>query len=157
MADEEYSGRKTLVDDWLAKLPAQGDADRGRKVFEEACAKCHVSGSLGKRVGPDLTGLTHRSVEDLVSNILDPNMALNPGFVAYTVETTDGEAQTGLLTAQDANSITLLMADELRVTVPRRSVLKLAADGRSLMPEGLEAGRSPQDLRDLVEFLQAGR
>lgn len=154
MADEEYSGRKALVDDWLAKLPAQGDAGRGRKFFEEACAKCHVCGAVGKRVGPDLTGLAHRSVEDLVSNILDPNMALNPGFVAYTVETIDGEAQTGLLVANDANSITLLLADEQRVTVPRRSVLKLEANGRSLMPEGLEAGRSRQDLRDLVEYLQ---
>jgi putative membrane-bound dehydrogenase-like protein len=154
MGDEEYSNRKTLVEEWLAKLPARGDLNRGRKFFEEACARCHVSGPVGKRVGPDLTGMAHRSVEDLLSNILDPNMAINPGFVAYTVEAEDGESVTGLLGAETSEAVTLLLADEQQMVLPRRTIRKLQADGRSLMPEGLEAGRTPQDLRDLIAFLQ---
>lgn len=154
MGDEEYSNRKVLVEEWLARLPAHGDAERGRKLFAESCAPCHVSGSVGHRVGPDLSGVAHRSVEDLLSNILDPNMAINPGFVAYTVETTDGETQTGLLQAQTADAIVLLVAGNQQLTLPRKSVTKLEASGRSLMPEGLEAGKSPQDLRDLIALLQ---
>lgn len=154
MGDEEYSNRRALVEEWLAKLPTRGDAERGRKVFSETCAQCHASGSMGHRVGPDLTGVVHRSVEDLLSNILDPNMALNPGFVAYTVETSDGETQTGLLHAQSADAVVLLLAGNQQITVPRRSIIKLEASGRSLMPEGLEVGRTPQDLRDLIAFLQ---
>jgi len=154
MGDEEYSNRKAVVEEWLAKLPAHGDGQRGRKIFSDSCAQCHVSGGLGHRVGPDLSGVAHRSVEDLLSNILDPNMAINPGFVAYTVETTDGEAQTGLLKAQTSDTIVLLFAGNQEVTVPRKSVTKLEAGGRSLMPEGLEAGKSPQELRDLIAFLQ---
>jgi putative heme-binding domain-containing protein len=157
MGDEEYSNRKTLVEEWLARLPSEGDAERGRKVFTESCAQCHVSGGMGHRVGPDLSGVTHRSVEDLLSNILDPNMAINPGFVAYAVETTDGETQTGLLQAQTADAIVLLVAGNQQLTFPRKSVTKLEASGRSLMPEGLEAGKSPQDLRDLIAFLYAPR
>jgi putative membrane-bound dehydrogenase-like protein len=155
MGDEEYSTRKTRVTEWLAKLPPQGDPQRGRGVFEEACSRCHASGQLGRRVGPDLTGITHRSVEDLLSNILDPNMALNPGFIAYTVETVDGEVLTGLLQGETPDAITLLLANEQRVSFPRKSVLKLESSGRSLMPEGLEVGRSPQDLRDVIAFLQS--
>lgn len=154
MGDEEYSNRKSIVEEWLAKLPAQGDVERGRKVFGDNCAQCHVSGGLGQRVGPDLSGVAHRSVEDLLSNILDPNMAINPGFVAYTVETADGETRTGLLKAQNADTIVLQLAGNQEVTLPRKSVTKLEAGSRSLMPEGLEAGRSPQDLRDLIAFLQ---
>ncbi len=154
IGDEEYSSRKTLVTEWLAKLPAAGDAGRGRKFFNEACSRCHALGTVGKRVGPDLNGAAHRSVEDLLSNILDPNMAINPGFIAYTAETADGEAQTGLLQSESTDTVTLVMADEFRVSLPRRSIRKLESSGRSLMPEGLESGRSPQDLRDLIAFLQ---
>ena len=157
MGDEEYSNRKSLVEEWLAKLPAHGDVERGRKIFSDSCAQCHVSGGLGQRVGPDLSGVAHRSVEDLLSNILDPNMAINPGFVAYTVETDDGETQTGLLKAQTADTIVLQLAGNQEVILPRKSVAKLEASGRSLMPEGLEAGKSPQDLRDLISYVQSAR
>ncbi len=157
MSDEEYSNRRAIVDEWLAKLPADGDAGRGQQAFGRLCAGCHRSGTIGQRVGPDLTAVAHRSVEDLLSNILDPNMALNPGFVAYTAETADGEVQTGLLAGQTPESIVLLQAGGVRVTLPRNRVAKLEAEGRSLMPEGLESGLTPQELRDLIAFLQAPR
>jgi len=157
MGDEEYSNRKSLVREWLEKLPATGSAPRGRLVFEEACAKCHASGTVGYRVGPDLTGVAHRSVEDLLSNILDPNMAINPGFVTVMVETRDGEAQTGLLEVESAAAITLLQAESKRTVISRGDITRLESSGQSLMPEGLEAGRTPQQLRDLIAFLQQPR
>ncbi len=155
--DEEYSNRKAVVAEWLPKLPATGDAARGRKIFEETCSRCHWAGGFGHKVGPELSGVAHRSVEDIVSNILDPNMAINPGFVAYIAETKDGESQTGLLTAESTESITLLQAMEVKVVIPRSQILKLGSSGQSLMPEGLEAGKTPQDLRDLVAFLQESK
>jgi hypothetical protein len=39
IGDEEYSNRKTVLDEWLAKLPAAGDASAGRTVFEQLCAQ----------------------------------------------------------------------------------------------------------------------
>jgi putative heme-binding domain-containing protein len=90
--------------------PAAGDAARGRAVFERACAPCHVTGGLGHHVGPELTGLGHRSVEDLLTNILDPNMALNPAYAAYTAELADGELESGILAAETPQGVTLLQA-----------------------------------------------
>ena len=159
-SDEEYSNRSKVVDEWLAKLPAGGDASRGRKVFELSCAHCHRMGEVGMRVGPELAGSAHRSVEDLLSNILDPNMAMNPAFVAYQAETVDDETITGLLEAQRGDSVTLRQAGEQRVVLPRTRIRSLRSTGLSLMPEGLEAGRSPQELRDLIAFIRgesAGR
>jgi putative membrane-bound dehydrogenase-like protein len=153
-SDEEYSNRSKLVDEWLAKLPAGGDAYRGRKVFESSCAHCHRMGEVGMRVGPELAGSAHRSVEDLLSNILDPNMAMNPAFVAYQAETVDDETITGLLEAQRGDSVTLRQAGEQRVVLPRTRIRSLRSTGLSLMPEGLEAGRSPQELRDLIAFIR---
>ena len=41
IGDEEYSHRKTVVEEWLKKLPPTGEALRGRAVFEKTCAQCH--------------------------------------------------------------------------------------------------------------------
>jgi putative heme-binding domain-containing protein len=117
-------------------------------------------GEVGMRVGPELAGSARRSVEDLLSNILDPNMAMNPAFVAYQVETVDDETITGLLEAQRGDSVTLRQAGEQKVVLPRTRIRSLRSTGLSLMPEGLEAGRSPQELRDLIAFIRgesAGR
>ena len=157
IGDEEYSNRKAVVSDWLARLPASGDPAKGRQVFAAACASCHRCADVGQKVGPDLSGVAHRSVEDLLGNILDPNMAINPGFVAYEAETRDGESHVGLLAREGPDSITLVQTSERSVVIPRRDLVRLASTGASLMPEGLEAGRSPQEMRDLIAFLQGAR
>src|SRR5262249_44952505 len=100
IGDEEYSNRKKVVEDWLRKLPATGEAERGRAVFERICSQCHALGGIGTAVGPDLGALAHRSVEDLLSNILDPNMAINPSYVTFTAETVAGEVETGILQSE---------------------------------------------------------
>ncbi|MSU34465.1 MAG: c-type cytochrome [Pedosphaera sp.] len=157
LSDEEYSNRKVVVQEWLARLPATGDWVRGRLLFEQTCSPCHRAGEVGNRVGPDLTSVAHRSVEDLVSNILDPNMAINPGFVAFTAMTKSGTLETGVLQSENTDSITLLQALGKKLVLARRDLARLESNGQSLMPEGLETGRTPQELRDLVAFLQDTR
>ncbi len=154
IGDGEYGNRQAKVTEWLAKLPAKGDAEKGRVVFEALCASCHLVGRLGHEVGPNLTGQSHRSVEDLVSNILDPNMAINPNYLAVSIETKDGDLLTGLLAAENADAITLLQAQGIRTTLRRDQIKRQESGGISLMPEGLEGTMKPEALRDLVAFLQ---
>ncbi|HAV62678.1 MAG TPA: hypothetical protein DCY13_09960 [Verrucomicrobiales bacterium] len=154
LGDGEYGNRQQKVDEWLAKLPKSGNAGRGRSVFEAACARCHKAGELGFDVGPDLSDQSHRSVEDLVSNILDPNMAINPNYLGLAVETSDGEILTGILVAETPDAITLSQAGGIQIILKRERITRLETTGTSLMPEGLEADMSPGQLRDLVAFLQ---
>ncbi|HEX7862719.1 MAG TPA: PVC-type heme-binding CxxCH protein [Verrucomicrobiae bacterium] len=155
IGDEEYSNRKTVLDDWLAKLPATGDPAAGRPVFEQLCAQCHRAADLGKNVGPDLTSIAHRSVEDLLYNIIDPSMAINPAYLNYQVETKSGDLINGILVANTADSVTLLQANEIKTTIPRADIAKLRSTGTSLMPESLESTLTPQQMRDLIAFLQS--
>jgi len=155
--DEEYSNRKAVVDEWLGKLPERGDAERGRALFEKVCAQCHVAGQAGHRVGPDLTNLSHRSVEDLLFNILDPNMAINPAYVSYTIELGSGQLESGIIESESTAAITLLQANGQRKTLARKNIVRMQSSGLSLMPEGLEAGHTPADLRDLIAYLQESR
>lgn len=155
LGDGEYGNRQAKVEEWMAKLPASGDAARGREVFETLCATCHRSGGLGFEVGPDLSAMSHRSVEDLVSNILDPNMAINPNYQSVTIETVEGEIVIGILAAESTDAISLSLAGGVQSTLARSDVSRMESAGRSLMPEGIEAGMTPESLRDLVAFMRA--
>jgi len=156
-SDEEYSNRKTTVTEWLAKLPATGDAQRGQEAFEKTCAQCHRLENVGYAVGPDLSDAGHRSVEDLVSNILDPNMAINPAYASYTAEWSPDEIATGILQSETPQAITLLQAQGIKAVIPRAKLKRMESTGLSLMPEGLEAGLTPQQMRDLIAFLHKRR
>ena len=81
-------------------------------------------------------------------------MAINPAYVSYTVETISGEIETGILVAESAEAVTLLQSMGKKTTVPRSQIKRLESGGLSLMPEGLEAGMTAADLRDLIAFIQ---
>ena len=51
----------------------------------------------------------------------------------------------------------MLQAQGIRAVIPRAKLLRMQSTGLSLMPEGLEAGLTPQQLRDLIAFLQKRR
>lgn len=153
--DHEYSNRRQSVADLLARLPAKGDSRAGFRLFMERCQMCHVRGTLGNAVGPELLGLNYRSTEDLLSHIVDPNMAIHPNYVACTVVTKTGERHTGLLRDESADSVSVLMPLGSLVTVPRAQVESVTTLNRSLMPEGLESGLLPEEIKGLIEFLQS--
>jgi putative heme-binding domain-containing protein len=52
--------------------------------------------------------------------------------------------------------VTLVRAGGEQATVLRRDIVAIKAWPASLMPEGIEANVSPQDLADLLEFLRRG-
>ncbi|MFT4638384.1 MAG: putative membrane-bound dehydrogenase-like protein [Verrucomicrobiales bacterium] len=152
--DEEYSNRKALVDEWLGKLPDTGDVQSGHAVFLTHCALCHRVGTEGQYVGPDLTGVSHRSVEDLLSHILDPNMAINPNYVTCVVETKDGALYTGLLSDETPDRVTLKLPTGVEQRVAQREIVTKQILPTSLMPEGIEETLSPKEMRSLIAYLQ---
>ena len=157
LGDEEYSHRRANLDDRVAAMPAAGRAQEGASLFSTHCASCHRSGSLGHAVGPDLSDLSHRSVEDLAYNILDPNMAIHPDYIAYEAETAEGELITGIPSAQSEESVTLIMAQGVKRTLAREQLVEFRSGGLSLMPEGFDEQLTAVQLRDLIAFLQPER
>ena len=152
--DEEYSNRISIVDDWLVKLPKKGNANRGKEHFTNLCANCHKSRGEGHALGPELEGLNHRSVEDLASNIIDPNMAINPKYAPYKIITKSGDTYVGILSNQSANSVTVHMPLSISVNVNRDDIDQLQSMRSSLMPSGLEKSLTPAGLRDVIEYIR---
>jgi putative membrane-bound dehydrogenase-like protein len=147
--------------DILAQLkPAtrlNGSPDRGRVHYENLCAQCHTIGSLGHTVGPDLTEISRKGPETLLSDLFDPNAAVNTEYLGFTLEDDEDEILSGIVTTESDHWVTLRSAGGISSTVPRARIRSLTSSGLSLMPEGLEAGLSLQDIADLLAFLQVPR
>ena len=147
--------REELVQQFRPALLLPGDAEKGRKTFTERCAVCHRLKGLGQVLGPDLVTVRDAGKEKVLVNILDPNREVNSNYLSYEVETRRGEVLSGIIAAESAGSLTLRQAGGTDTTLLRSDLLEVKSQGRSLMPEGLEAGLSAQDLADLLEFVLA--
>jgi putative membrane-bound dehydrogenase-like protein len=145
--------RQKVIDEFSAALEMPGDAGRGREFFKAICAACHKVGDLGANVGPDLLALSDRSPEYYLAHILDPNRAVEAKYVNYVAQTKGGQTFAGVLTGETGNSVTLAGPTGEPQMILRTDLKRLQATALSAMPEGLEAGRTPQDFADLLAFL----
>lgn len=152
---EAPQSRQTAVEAFIPALNQPGDASRGKVLFQERCAGCHAWKGQGATLGPDLTSVASNGREKLLVSILDPNREVAPNYAAWTAETGEGQTITGIITRRTPTSVILRQAGGQDVTVEGPSLKTLRTEGRSLMPEGLEAGLNPAGLSDLLAFLTA--
>jgi putative heme-binding domain-containing protein len=136
-------------------LDKTGDPDSGRSFYQILCAQCHRFKDLGVPVGPDSLGIVHKSDEQILYDILDPNAAVETRYLSSNIETREGEIITGIITSESDDEITLLGINGMEKIVPRGAIRKLHSSGLSIMPEGLEAGLDTEDMADLLAFLQS--
>jgi putative membrane-bound dehydrogenase-like protein len=150
---QENADREAVVHHFRPALDLPGDRQRGAATFAKSCLICHTVQGQGGNVGPDLSGIQTHTKETLLVEILDPSRQVLPDYLSYTCLTTQGDTVTGCIVAETAASVTLRRPGQPDLTVPRQQIQELKADGASLMPDGLEAGLSMQDMADLLEFL----
>jgi putative heme-binding domain-containing protein len=150
----ERSTRAKVTEEFRPALALPGDAGRGSEIFSKLCANCHKLGKVGNDIGPNLQSVANHPSEKLLVSILDPNASIEPGYTAYSVQLPGGEELFGVVAAETGNSLVLKLADGKIRTLLRSSIGSLHSANMSLMPEGLEAGMSQQDLADLIRFLQ---
>ena len=105
-------------------------------------------------LGPDLETVKNRGRDSLLSAILDPHKEVAPQFIAYDVTTKDGNAFTGIIARDDATSLSLKIMGGAEVNLPRSNIKGSMSSGKSLMPEGLEAGMQVQDMADLLTYIE---
>jgi putative heme-binding domain-containing protein len=136
-------------------LELVGEPQRGRTVFMDHCANCHRRGDLGYDVGPNLASVLSHSPEKLLTNILDPNVDIQPGYHSFTCLLETGEVLVGVLSGESTHSLTLTQANGVVRTILRSEIEALKNSGISLMPEGLEEKISPESMADLLAFLRS--
>ncbi|QDT91290.1 PVC-type heme-binding CxxCH protein [Gimesia algae] len=131
-----------------------GNLAQGKLLFEKQCATCHKLNDDGKEIGPDLTKANRQDQSFLLVSIVDPNTQIRKEYLNYILVTINGRVLTGLLVEESPASVTLLNAKNERTTVSRADIEELKASPVSLMPEDLLKKLTPQQVRDLFQYLQ---
>lgn len=142
-------------------LALDGDAANGRELFfgERAlCSRCHVvtcgTESRGSRVGPELTAVRLKlGREELFDAILNPSSAIAFGYDSYLVVDHDGRTYTGFLLA-DSEVVVLEDTGGVRWSIDREEIDVMRKQKISLMPQDIALQVQPQELADIVAFLQ---
>jgi putative membrane-bound dehydrogenase-like protein len=149
--------RRDVLEKYQAALKRDAVAERGRVVFEKNCATCHQIGKLGVVVGPDIADSRTKTPAQLLTDILNPNQAIDNNYVSYTIVTKDGKQETGFIATETASSITLKQAENKTLQILRQDIEELKSNGISLMPEGLEKNISIEQMADLISFIKNWR
>jgi putative membrane-bound dehydrogenase-like protein len=150
---EASSDRAKVVQDYMVATTMKGDAKKGQQVFATICIACHKHGTLGVDVGPPLSDVKVKPPEGLLSDILDPNRMFEARWSAYTVETQDGRTLSGLIQSETGDAIVLAMMGGAKETIQRSAIKEMKSLDRTLMPVGLEAAITKEQMADLLAFL----
>jgi putative heme-binding domain-containing protein len=134
---------------------APASFERGRKVFETTCTKCHRFEGKGVDVGPPLEG-GGRDIEYILVNVLDPNRVIGAPYFLRTARLLDETVFQGILAEEDDNYITLKIENGVLKKIKKADLAEpVRIAEKSLMPEGLGYNMTAQDFRDLVRYLMA--
>jgi putative membrane-bound dehydrogenase-like protein len=157
LADAIPADREQALAEYQVVLEMKSDAARGRGLFDKHCGTCHQVGGVGVPIAPDISDSREKSVAQLLTDIIQPNRAIDSNYFSYTAVTVGGRVHTGILAAETSTSVTLKQAEGKDVTLRSDEIEELQSDGISFMPDGLEKNISPQDMADLIGFVKHWR
>ncbi len=146
--------REEVAAKFQPAITARGNAERGKAHYLGRCMVCHRAEGQGMELGPDLVTVKTRGRDGLLSAIIDPHKEVAPQYIAFDVNTKDGNAYSGIIARDDATGLVLKVMGGAEVALPRSNVRGSSSSGKSIMPEGLEAGLSVQDMADLLTYIE---
>ena len=155
---ESAADKRELIASTKAQLTpavlAKADLSKGRAAFNSVCAACHKLYGEGAHLGPDLTGSGRENLDYLLENIIDPSAVVTADFRLVTLTLKDGRTLTGMITEKNERTLSLRTITETQ-PVERVDIANLAESSQSLMPEGLLAAFTPEQVRDLMAYLMS--
>jgi putative heme-binding domain-containing protein len=146
--------REEVVAKFKPALELKGNTINGQNLYISRCMACHRAGTMGLQVGPDLVTVKTKGRDGILTAILEPNKEVAAQYIAYIVNTKDGQTLTGVVAEDNATSLTLKMMAGVSQTIQRSNIKGSSSSGQSLMPEGLEQGMTVQEMADLVTFIE---
>jgi len=157
IAANQPADRTEVIEKYQPALARKGDPAHGRELFTKNCAQCHRIGNIGVNVAPDISDSRVKQPSQLLTDVLDPNRAIDNNYFNYLVVDHDGTVHTGVIATETSTSITLRQPEDKRVTIARENIEQIKSTGQSLMPVGLEKTISVDDMSDLISFIKNWR
>lgn len=148
--------------DEQALLAIKGSAENGKQLFEAAadvnCRNCHQIGSMGKQVGPDLSGIgAQQTPAELLASLLRPSEKIDPKYRGRQILTLDGRIISGIVISETDDQLTIADAMGKTQQVAVDEIEDMRPASKSAMPDQLLSGMTAQHAADLIAFLASQR
>lgn len=133
---------------------ADADPSRGRLIFKETCAACHVLYGTGGKIGPDLTGSNRANLDYILLNSIDPSYDVPQGYKMVIIHTVDGRVLNGVIAEENAQRIILKTVQQPTVVILKSDIEARKISPKSMMPDGQLDKLKPQEVMNLIKYLQ---
>jgi putative heme-binding domain-containing protein len=144
----------------LSSVSSTRDRARGKRLFQNACASCHVYAGGGTPLGPELTAVSARFPRrDLLESILEPSKVVAELYRNVTIVTKGGVIREGRFIAEDDTTVTLATnptEPAERSRVRKTDIASQQISELSGMPSGLLDAFEREEILDLLAFLEFG-
>jgi putative heme-binding domain-containing protein len=106
--------------------------------------------------GPHLVDIGKRyCAAELAESILKPSAKIAQGFETYLFEMTDGRQFVGFVVSESAKSVLVRDASGLQRELKLSQIESRKIQKQSMMPDGIVNNLTPDDLADLIAYLQS--
>ncbi|HEY7117098.1 MAG TPA: HEAT repeat domain-containing protein [Tepidisphaeraceae bacterium] len=136
---------------------AKGDAKAGQELFTKlGCVQCHTTSPEDPPKGPFLGGIATRySPAELCESILKPSAKISQGFETQWFKTRDDDDYEGFVTRESGDDLDVRNILGVTSTLKKSEIKERGKRETSIMPEGLVAKLTPQDLASILAFLES--
>jgi putative membrane-bound dehydrogenase-like protein len=135
----------------------KGDVGRGAELFKKQnCVACHTTANGQVPKGPHLVDIGKRSKKvELLESVLKPSAKITQGFDTYLFQTVQGKVFSGFVTGESALAVQIRQTNGVPVTLEKKDIDERVKSQGSMMPVGLINNLTPEQLADLVVYLQS--
>ena len=137
-------------------VAVQGNAESGKTLFHsQSCISCHTIANGQQPRGPHLVDIGKRyKRNELMESIVDPSKKIAQGFDSWTFVMSSGKVQSGFVVLESAETVTIRQNDGLSVELLQDDIDERVKQEISMMPKGVVGNLTPEQLADLVAWLQ---
>jgi cytochrome c oxidase cbb3-type subunit 3 len=134
--------------------PPSGNAASGAQIFRANCAGCHMIGSEGGQLGPDLSRIgSGRPPPALAAKIRGTSNVIRAGYEPITVVTREGQRIRGVKKNEDEFSIQIMDVRQRLQGYLKSNLTEVVEEKESVMPPYGPDRLNDRDLDDLVSYL----
>ena len=138
-------------------MHAEGDAEAGAALFRvQSCAGCHTFANGQQPKGPHLVDIGRRyKPEELIESMVDPGKKIAQGFDTWAFLMENGTVHTGFVVQESAETVIVRQTDGLSRELLQRNIDERVKQEISMMPKGMVGNLTPEQLADLLAYLQS--
>lgn len=138
-------------------MKANGNAEAGKAMFKaQSCINCHSFANGQQPKGPHLVDIGKRyKKEELIESIVEPSKKIAQGFDTWGFLMVDGSVHTGFVVLESAETVTIRQNNGLSLELLQDDIEERIKREDSMMPKGITDNLTPEQLADLIAYLQS--